>query len=43
MWRKWQEKRGKKEIKKNKLRVHVWSRKKEGKKEGNMDKKNKIK
>ena len=37
MWRKWQEKRGKKEINKKKLRVHVWSRKKEGEKEGNMD------
>ena len=48
VWRKWQGKRGNKEIRKKKLRVRVWRRKKEGKKkkekkEGNMDKKNKIK
>ena len=40
MWRKWKEKRGKKEIKKKKVRVRVWRRKNEGKKEEeNMDKK----
>ena len=32
MWRKWQGKRGNKEIKKKKWRVRVWWRKKEGKK-----------
>ena len=40
---KWQGKRRKKEIKKKKEMVRVWKKKKEGKKEGNMDKtKNKI-
>ena len=40
MWKKWQAKRGKKEIEKKKMKVCVWRRKKEGKKEEeNMDKK----
>ena len=39
MWRKWQEKRGNKEIKKKSKGTCVEEKKKGEKKEGNMDKK----